>query len=113
VRTRRHVVLEKVLIVVLRKPRLGDRMIFITLSRFKGKPTKEMLAQSKKLFERMVQEGGKVLGAYWTLGRYDSVVITEGPDEKAAIQELIRWSDIVSTETLVAVPSEEAVKLVE
>lgn len=88
-------------------------MIFITLARFKGKPTKEMLAESSKLFERLVSEGGKVLGMYWTLGRYDAVVITEGPDEKAAMKALLRWGDMVSTETLVAVPREEAIKLVE
>ena len=88
-------------------------MIFITLSRFRRKPTKQMIAESSKLFEQVVKEGVKILGFYWTLGRYDSVLITEGPDEKACMKAALRWGDIVSTETLVAVTREEAVKLLE
>jgi len=88
-------------------------MIFITLSRLRGKPTKEMLARSSRLGEQMAKEGIKLRGLYWTLGRYDSVAILEGPDEKAALKAVMRWSDIESTETLVAVTREEASKLVE
>jgi uncharacterized protein with GYD domain len=88
-------------------------MIFITLARFKAKVTKESVAQSSKLVEKMVKEGGKVLGMYWTLGRYDAVLIMEAKDEKTAMGALIRWGDIVSTETLVGVTREEALKLVE
>jgi uncharacterized protein with GYD domain len=61
----------------------------------------------------MVKEGAKIVGIYWTLGRYDAVVITEGTDEKAAMKSFFRWRDFVSTETLVAVTREEARKLVE
>jgi len=88
-------------------------LIFITLARWKKKPTKEIVAQSSKLFEQLVKEGGKILGMYWTLGRYDAVVIIEGKDEKAAMKALLRWGDLVSTETLVAVSREEAIKLIE
>lgn len=88
-------------------------MIFITLARFKQKPTKEGLAQSEKLFARMAEEGGKVLGMYWTLGRYDVVVIVEAPDEKVGMRALIRWADMISSETMVAIPAEEARELVE
>jgi len=88
-------------------------MIFITLAKWRKKPTKEMVAQSGKLFEQMVKEGSKILGQYWTLGRYDAIVITEGKDEKTAMKALLRWGDFVSTETLVAVTREEAIKLLE
>ena len=88
-------------------------MIFITLAKLRGKPTKETMAESEKLFAKMVEEGGKVLAAYWTLGRYDSVVITEGSDEKTAMKALMKWGDIISSETLVAIPREEARKLLE
>jgi len=88
-------------------------MIFITLGRWKRKITKESVAQSSKLVEQMAKEGGKVLGMYWTLGRYDAVLIMEAKDEKAAMKGLLRWGDLVSTETLVAVSREEAVKLLE
>ncbi|MGQ9782264.1 MAG: GYD domain-containing protein [Nitrososphaeria archaeon] len=88
-------------------------MLFITLCKWRKKPTKEMVAESTKLFERLVKEGGKIHGIYWTLGRYDSVVITEGKDEKEAIKNLLRWSDMLSTETLIAVTREEVLKLME
>mgnify|MGYP001145145278 CR=1 FL=1 len=88
-------------------------MLFITLWRFRKKPTKEMLAESQRLFEQVNKAGGKVLGFYWTLGRYDGVTIVEGPDEKTAMKSLLGFADLVSTETLVAITSEEASKLVE
>ena len=89
------------------------KMIFITLARFRKKPTKEMMVQSSKLFEQMVKEGSKILGQYWILGKYDVVVITEGKDEKSAMKALLRFGDIASTETSVAVTREEALKLLE
>lgn len=88
-------------------------MIFITLAKWRKKPTKESVAQSGKLFEQAVKEGAKILGMYWTLGRYDAVVIIEGRDEKAAMKTAVRWGDLLSTETLVAVPREDALKLLE
>ncbi len=88
-------------------------MIFITLARWKKKPTKETVAQSAKLFEQITKEGVKILGTYWTLGRYDAIVITEGKDEKNAMKNILRFSDLLSTETLVAVTREEALKLIE
>jgi uncharacterized protein with GYD domain len=50
---------------------------------------------------------------YWTLGRYDAVTIVEGPDEKTTLKWLLLWGHLLSTETLVAIPTEEATKLVE
>ena len=88
-------------------------MIFITLARFKGKPTKDSIAKAGKLFDQMVKEGGKIIGRYWTLGRYDAVHIIEGKDEKTTMKALLRFGDLVSTETLVALSREEALKLVE
>jgi uncharacterized protein with GYD domain len=88
-------------------------LIFISLARWKKRPTKESVAQGSKLFEQMVKEGVKIIGQYWTLGRYDAIVITEGPDEKTVMRSLLRWGDLLSTETLVAVTREEAMKLVE
>jgi uncharacterized protein with GYD domain len=88
-------------------------MILITLVKFKGKPTKESFDKSSKLFEQMTKEGSKILGMYWTLGRYDAVVIIEGKDEKTAMKDLIRFGDAISSETLVAVSREEAAKLLE
>jgi uncharacterized protein with GYD domain len=91
----------------------GESMIFITLSKFRKKPTKESIAQAEKLFEQQEREGTKVLAQYWTLGRYDSVVIIEAKDEKAAMKALSHWGDLISTETMVAVTREDAIKLIE
>lgn len=88
-------------------------MIFITLARFRKKPTKEMLDEIQKRMEKAAEQGQKFLSVYWTLGRYDIVVTYEAPDEKAAMKGALNFSEFVSTETMVAVPREEAVKLVE
>jgi uncharacterized protein with GYD domain len=88
-------------------------MMFVSLAKWRRKPTKDMVAQASKLLEQMTKEGAKILGVYWTLGRYDAIVVTEGTDEKTAMRALLRWGDLLSTETLVAVTREEAIKLVE
>ena len=88
-------------------------MLFISLAKRKKKLTKESVAQSTKLMEQMAKEGIKNLGQYWTLGRYDAVTILEAKDEKAILRALLRWEDLLSVDTLVAIPREEAVKLVE
>jgi len=88
-------------------------MICITFGKWRKKPTKEMIAQATKLFEQMAKEGNKIIGQYWTLGRYDAITIIEGKDEKTTLKWLLRWGDMLSTETLVAIPREEAIKLLE
>ena len=88
-------------------------MIFVTLARWRERPTKEMVAATSKLFEQSAKEGAKILGVYWTLGRYDAVVIAEGKDEKTAMKTILRFGKMLSTETLVAVTDQEAHKLLE
>ncbi len=88
-------------------------MIFIVYGKYKKKPTKELNAQVLKLFEQMAKEGIKFTAQYWTLGRYDITSIAEAKDEKTLMKALLRFSDILSTETAIAVPREEAVKLIE
>jgi uncharacterized protein with GYD domain len=89
-------------------------MIFITLGRFRKKPKKAMIAESSKLMEKRLKEtGGKVLGFYWTLGRFDTVLITEAKDERTHMKNAIQFGDMLSPETLVAVTREEAIKLIE
>ncbi len=88
-------------------------MNFISFGKFKEKPTKEATAEVSELMKGMAEEGVKFLGFYWTLGRYDTVVIMEAPDEKTVMKANMRVNHIVSTETMVAVTREEAIKLVE
>jgi uncharacterized protein with GYD domain len=87
-------------------------MIFITLWKFRQKATKEMLAESVKLAEQLPKEGISIIGNYWTLGKCDLVTIAEAKDEKALMKALLRYGDIFSTETLVALSREDAIKLV-
>ncbi len=85
--------------------------IFISLARWKRKPTHEIIREADKLWDKLKEEGGRVISAYWTIGRYDAVVTLEAPSEKAVLKALMRWGDLLSTETMPAIPREEAVKL--
>jgi uncharacterized protein with GYD domain len=87
-------------------------MIFITLWKFRHKATKEMLAESVKLSEQLPKEGIEIIGNYWTLGKCDIVTIAEAKDEKAFMKALLRYGDVFSTETLVALSREDAIELV-
>jgi uncharacterized protein with GYD domain len=88
-------------------------LIFIALSKWKQVPTKERQAQLDQATEtfRELETQGIKMRVYWTLGRYDGVTIIEAPSEKDAMKALLQFQDVVDTETLVAVPREEALKL--
>ena len=85
-------------------------MLFITLTKWKQTPTKEMVDGATKTFEEIEKQGIK-FHVYWTLGRYDAIAIIEAPTEKDAMKMLLGFQDIVDTETMIAVPREEAIKL--
>jgi len=87
-------------------------MWFIVLSKFRHKPTKQELDKSTAYYAELAKKGTRVHQSFWTLGRYDSVFIIEGRDEKAALQSLMNLPLEIATETLVAIPREEAVKMV-
>ncbi len=88
-------------------------MKFVVLIKFKQKMTKELVARTIKELEYDGKHGSKLVGAYWTLGRYDAVAIMDAPDESAAMKMSIRRGDIMSLETMAAIPVDEARKLVE
>ncbi|MCW3977538.1 MAG: GYD domain-containing protein [Candidatus Bathyarchaeota archaeon] len=86
-------------------------MLFITLSKWRRAPTKEMQArmyQFTKTMQELEKQGIK-MRICWTLGRYSAVSITEAPTEKDAMKILLPLQDVVDTETMVAVPREEAI----
>ena len=83
-------------------------MIFIILVKFKTTLSKEVVAQNMKDIKDEVAAGIKYLGMYWTLGKYDTVVIFEAPDEKAAMNMVLKRADRMEIETLVAVPADES-----
>ena len=86
-------------------------MIFINLGKMRKKPSKEMSGEATKLAEEFKKKGIKVLNWYWTLGRYDTVFIFEAANEKEALKMSIDIAEWVATETLVAIPRQEAVNL--
>jgi len=75
------------------------------------KPSKEASGQATKTVEELKKRGIKILAWYWTLGRYDTVLIFEALNEKEAMKAAIGVADFVATETLVALKREEAIKL--
>jgi len=86
-------------------------MIFVNLGKMRGKPDKKMAGEATKLIEDFRKRGIKVLNWYWTLWRYDTVFIFEAASEKEALKLATEISEFVSSETLVAIPRQEAVNL--
>jgi uncharacterized protein with GYD domain len=65
--------------------------------------------------DRAIEErGGKLIGAYVTLGRYDVVEIFEAPDDETAYRCVVAVAQHgnVTTETLRAFTAEEAEAIV-
>ncbi len=83
-------------------------MLFIALVKFKTKLTKEVVAENLKDIEDDMKGQIKYKGIYWTLGKYDTVVLFEAPDEKAAMNMVLKRADRMKIETLVAVPGDES-----
>lgn len=86
-------------------------MIFVNLGKMRKKPTKEEAGDTAKIVAEFKKKGIKVLSWYWTLGRYDTVFIFEAASEKEALKVSTDIAEWVATETLVAIPREEAMKL--
>ncbi len=87
-------------------------MIFISLGKMRKKPGKETAEQGTKIIDELKNKGIKIIGWYWTLGRYDTAIIFEAANEREALKTSLAVADFVTTETLVAIPREEAIKLV-
>jgi uncharacterized protein with GYD domain len=65
--------------------------------------------------EQVIAEaGGKLVGVYVTLGRYDVVEIFEAPDDEVAIEILMKLQrgDAENTETLRAFTREDAAEII-
>jgi uncharacterized protein with GYD domain len=86
-------------------------LIFVNLGKMRKKPNKEMAGDATKIVEEFKKKGIKVLNWYWTLGRYDTVFIFEAANEKEALKTSLGISQFVASETLVAIPRQEAVNL--
>jgi uncharacterized protein with GYD domain len=75
------------------------------------KPDNPLTSDATDRMEGFKQKGIKILNWYWTLGRYDVVVIFEAPNEKEALKVNLGFADIVATETMVAIQRQEAIQL--
>jgi uncharacterized protein with GYD domain len=82
-------------------------MLFIALAKFKKKLSKEIIAENLLDIEDDTKGEVRYLGIYWTLGRYDTVVLFEAPNEKVAMNMALKRADRMDIEILVAVPAEE------
>ena len=61
------------------------------------------------------QLGVRILDVYWTLGRFDIVVVSEAPDDEAATAFLLQLGSLgnVRTETLRAFDADEMTRIIE
>ncbi len=86
-------------------------MIFVSLGKMRRKPDKALAGDATKIVEDYRKKGINMLNWYWTLGRYDTVVVFEAANEKEALKFSLGVSEFVATETLVAIPRQEAIEL--
>ena len=83
-------------------------MQFVTLIKFRRRPTKDEVEGAPK---RVEAAGVKVLSSYWCLGRFDAVVISEAPNIEIAMKGFSSILDYASSETMPAIPRAAAIKL--
>ncbi len=81
-------------------------ILFIALANCKTSLSKEVVEQNLKDIEADTKGQIRYQSISWALGRYDTVVIFEAPDEKAAMNMALKRADRTEIETLVAVPAD-------
>jgi uncharacterized protein with GYD domain len=69
------------------------------------------MSRQPRQWKNSKNKGIKIINWYWTLGRFDVVFIYEAANEKEALKASLAAADYVASETLVAIPREEALKL--
>jgi uncharacterized protein with GYD domain len=86
-------------------------LIFVSLGKMRKKPDKAMAGNATEMVEDFKKKRINILNWYWTLGRYDTVVVFEAANEKEALKFSLGIAEFVATETLVAIPRQEAIEL--
>lgn len=86
-------------------------MLFISMIKFKKK-AKDVVHVGKKIMQNL-PPGIKIIGTYWTLGKFDAVWIYEAPSEKEAMKLGIMASEVMRFQTMTAVTRDEAMKLLD
>ena len=86
-------------------------MRFILLAKFRRRLTKADTDKTDEIIKANPQV--KVISIDWVFGRYDGVLVAEAPDEGTWLKFLEPMSEYLSTETLVAIPREKVLKIIE
>ena len=84
-------------------------MWFVTLAKMRGAIDEEFSKKTNQFLAKP-PAGMKIHQVLYTLGRYDIVIFYEAPSEKEAMYAGLIFADKAATETLVAIPLEEAKK---
>jgi uncharacterized protein with GYD domain len=79
------------------------------------KNVKDTVKRAKSFEGAIEKAGGKSLGLYYTIGRYDFVAIVEAPNDEAIASVLYSTGSLgnVQTETLKAFSTDEAANIIE
>jgi len=90
---------------------------FITTVKFTEKGLQAIRESPKRsaAFKTAAKKlGGKVLESYWTLGRFDGVIVYEAPDDETATAAMLQLSALgnVHTTTARAFRAQEMEKVV-
>jgi uncharacterized protein with GYD domain len=90
--------------------------VFVTLIKWTDQGRKEVKTLPDRIeavSKRVKEAGGKVIGNYITMGRFDQIAITEAPDDEtiAKLALMIAERGNATTETLRGFSAEEARKL--
>jgi uncharacterized protein with GYD domain len=79
------------------------------------KNVKDTVKRAKSFEDAIEKAGGKSLGFYYTIGRYDMVAIVQAPTDEAIASVLFSLGSLgnVRTETLKAFSTDEAANIIE
>lgn len=84
-------------------------MHFVTLIKFRRKLSREDVDRTDKIIRE--NPAVKVREMLWTFGAYDGVLIAEASDAETYLKFVLNFSDYLSTETLTAIPRDQALKI--
>ncbi len=90
---------------------------YITLVNFTEqglKDAKNAVNRLRAVEKAIEAAGGRKIGAWWTLGQYDMVLVAEGPDDETATRLLLQigMQGNVRTATMRAFSEEEMERIV-
>ena len=79
------------------------------------KNVKDTVKRAKSFEGAIEKAGGKSLGFYYTIGRYDMVAVVQAPTDEAIASVLFSLGSLgnVRTETLKAFSTDEAANIIE